>query len=100
MSGLEFACGIPGTVGGALVMNAGAYGGEISDVLDYAYVVDRHGELVKQTAADLELDYRHSNIAENGDIVLEATFSLKPGNYNEIQEIMDDLTYKRESSNR
>ncbi len=97
LSGLEFACGIPGTVGGALFMNAGAYGGEISDVLDYAYVVDRHGELVKRTAADLELDYRHSNIAENGDIVLEATFSLKPGNYNEIKEIMDDLTYKRES---
>ncbi|MGM0841743.1 MAG: UDP-N-acetylmuramate dehydrogenase [Bacillota bacterium] len=97
LSGLEFACGIPGTVGGALFMNAGAYGGEISDVLDYAYVVDRDGELVKRTAADLELDYRHSNIAENGDIVLEATFSLKPGNYDEIKEIMDDLTYKRES---
>jgi UDP-N-acetylmuramate dehydrogenase len=97
LSGLEFACGIPGTVGGAIFMNAGAYGGEICDVLDYAYVVDRHGELVKRTAADLELDYRHSNIAENGDIVLEATFSLKPGDYDEIREIMDDLTYKRES---
>lgn len=97
LSGLEFACGIPGTVGGALFMNAGAYGGEVSDVLDYAYVVDRHGELVKRTASDLELDYRHSNIADNGDIVLEATFSLKPGNYDEIKEIMDDLTYKRES---
>jgi UDP-N-acetylmuramate dehydrogenase len=61
-----------------LFMNAGAYGGEIKDVLDYCYVVDRHGELIKRTAADLELDYRHSNISENGDIVLEATFSLKP----------------------
>jgi UDP-N-acetylmuramate dehydrogenase len=97
LSGLEFACGIPGTVGGALFMNAGAYGGEIKDVLDYCYVVDRDGELVKRTASDLELDYRHSNISEKGDIVLEAIFSLKPGEYGEIKEIMDDLTFKRES---
>jgi UDP-N-acetylmuramate dehydrogenase len=97
LKGLEFACGIPGTVGGALFMNAGAYGGEIKDVLDYCYVVDRHGDLVKRTAADLELDYRHSNISENGDIVLEATFSLKPGHYEEIKAVMDDLTYKRET---
>jgi UDP-N-acetylmuramate dehydrogenase len=97
LSGLEFACGIPGTVGGALFMNAGAYGGEIKDVLDYCYVVDRHGELIKRTAADLELDYRHSNISENGDIVLEATFSLKPAEYDDIKAVMDDLTYKRES---
>ncbi len=97
LSGLEFACGIPGTVGGALFMNAGAYGGEISDVLDYCYVVDREGNLVKRTAAELELDYRHSNISENGDIVLEATFSLTPGSYEEIKDVMDDLTFKRES---
>ncbi|WP_064093094.1 UDP-N-acetylmuramate dehydrogenase [Rossellomorea aquimaris] len=97
LSGLEFACGIPGTVGGALFMNAGAYGGEIKDVLDYCYVVDREGNLVKRTAADLELDYRHSNISDNGDIVLEATFTLKPADYDEIKEVMDDLTYKRES---
>ncbi|MFC7785945.1 MULTISPECIES: UDP-N-acetylmuramate dehydrogenase [unclassified Rossellomorea] len=97
LSGLEFACGIPGTVGGALFMNAGAYGGEIKDVLDYCHVVDREGNLVKRTAAELELDYRHSNISEKGDIVLEATFSLKPGDYEEIKAIMDDLTDKRES---
>jgi UDP-N-acetylmuramate dehydrogenase len=97
LSGLEFACGIPGTVGGALFMNAGAYGGEISDVLDYCYVVDCDGNLVKRTAAELELDYRHSNISEKGDIVLEATFSLKPGDYEEIKAVMDDLTFKRES---
>ncbi|MFI8688013.1 UDP-N-acetylmuramate dehydrogenase [Rossellomorea sp. NPDC077527] len=97
LSGLEFACGIPGTVGGALFMNAGAYGGEISDVLDYCHVVDREGNLVKRTAAELDLDYRHSNISEKGDIVLEATFSLKPGEYEEIKAVMDDLTYKRES---
>ncbi|MFG6148086.1 UDP-N-acetylmuramate dehydrogenase [Halobacillus sp. B23F22_1] len=97
LSGLEFACGIPGTVGGALYMNAGAYGGEIKDVLDYAYVIDRDGNLVKRLASDLELDYRTSNIEKNKDIVIEATFSLKPGKYEDIKEVMDDLTYKRES---
>ncbi|RDI40031.1 UDP-N-acetylmuramate dehydrogenase [Falsibacillus pallidus] len=97
LSGLEFACGIPGTVGGALFMNAGAYGGEIKDVLDYAIVVDRNGDLVKRAAANLDLDYRKSNIAENEDIVLEAVFELKPGSYDEIKAIMDDLTFKRES---
>ncbi|CDQ19295.1 UDP-N-acetylmuramate dehydrogenase [Halobacillus karajensis] len=97
LSGLEFACGIPGTVGGALYMNAGAYGGEIKDVLDYAYVVDKHGNLVKRMASELDLDYRTSNIPDNGDIVVEATFNLKPASYNKIKEVMDDLTYKRES---
>ncbi|MCA1011149.1 UDP-N-acetylmuramate dehydrogenase [Halobacillus halophilus] len=97
LSGLEFACGIPGTVGGALYMNAGAYGGEIKDVLDYAYVVDKEGNLVKRLASELNLDYRTSNIPENGDIVLEATFNLKPASYEDIKAVMDDLTYKRES---
>ncbi|MGP4077983.1 UDP-N-acetylmuramate dehydrogenase [Halobacillus sp. K22] len=97
LSGLEFACGIPGTVGGALYMNAGAYGGEIKDVLDYAYVVDKEGNLVKRLASELNLDYRTSNIPETGDIVLEATFNLKPAPYEDIKAIMDDLTYKRES---
>ncbi|MBL5767239.1 UDP-N-acetylenolpyruvoylglucosamine reductase [Heyndrickxia sporothermodurans] len=97
LTGLEFACGIPGTVGGALFMNAGAYGGEIKDVLDYAIVIDRNGEIVKRTALDLELSYRTSNIPEKGDIVLEAIFKLKPGNYEDIKAVMDDLTFKRES---
>ncbi|MFG6117464.1 UDP-N-acetylmuramate dehydrogenase [Halobacillus sp. MO56] len=97
LSGLEFACGIPGTVGGALYMNAGAYGGEIKDVLDYAYVVDKEGNLVKRLASELDLDYRTSNIPDNGDIVLEATFNLKPAKYEEIKAVMDDLTHKRES---
>lgn len=97
LTGLEFACGIPGTVGGALFMNAGAYGGEIKDVLDYAIVVDRNGDIQKRTAADLELDYRTSNIAANRDIVMEAVFQLKPGNYEDIKAVMDDLTFRRES---
>jgi len=97
LTGLEFACGIPGTVGGALFMNAGAYGGEIKDVLDHAIVVDRNGDIQKRSAAELDLDYRTSNIAANGDIVMEAAFALKPGNYDEIKAVMDDLTFKRES---
>ncbi|MCU9615104.1 UDP-N-acetylmuramate dehydrogenase [Caldibacillus lycopersici] len=97
LTGLEFACGIPGTVGGALYMNAGAYGGEVKDVLDHCIVVDKQGKLQTRTASELELSYRHSNIEEKGDIVLEATFQLKPGKFNAIKEMMDDLTYRRES---
>ncbi len=97
LTGLEFACGIPGSVGGALYMNAGAYGGEIKDVLESAVVVDSNGDLVTLNAAELNLEYRRSNIPDNGYIVLEGTFSLKPGEYEEIKAVMDDLTYKRES---
>lgn len=97
LTGLEFACGIPGTVGGALYMNAGAYGGEIKDVLHSCLVVDKDGNLVKRSRDDLELAYRYSNIGEKGDIVLEAYFQLKEGNYEEIKALMDDLTFRRES---
>ena len=97
LTGLEFACGIPGTVGGAVFMNAGAYGGEIKDVLDYVMVVDRDGNLLKLPASDLDLSYRTSNVAEKGYIVLEAAFALQPGDYEEIKTVMDDLTERRES---
>lgn len=97
LTGLEFACGIPGSVGGAVFMNAGAYGGEIQDILESCLVVNKDGEIVKRNAEDLNLGYRHSSISENGDIVLEATFQLKEGNYDEIKAVMDDLTFKRES---
>ncbi|WXB92891.1 UDP-N-acetylmuramate dehydrogenase [Bacillus sp. FJAT-52991] len=97
LTGLEFACGIPGSVGGALFMNAGAYGGEIKDVLDYAIVISREGELLKLAAADLDLSYRTSNIPTNRYIVLEAGFKLKAGNYDEIKAVMDDLTNRRET---
>ncbi|WP_149473270.1 UDP-N-acetylmuramate dehydrogenase [Oceanobacillus polygoni] len=97
LTGLEFACGIPGSVGGALYMNAGAYGGEIKDVLTSTLVVNREGELLTLTAEQLDLDYRTSNIPDRGYIVLEATFTLKAGDPKAIKEVMDDLTYKRES---
>src|SRR5699024_737785 len=97
LTGLEFACGIPGSVGGALYMNAGAYGGEIKDVLISTVVATKEGELKTLTADDLDLEYRRSNIPDNGYIVLEATFGLKHGDYEAIKDVMDDLTYKRES---
>ena len=97
LTGLEFACGIPGSVGGALFMNAGAYGGEIKDVLESTIVVDRSGNLKTLLASDLDLQYRSSNIPDNGYIVLEATFQLEKGDFEEIKAVMDDLTFKRES---
>lgn len=97
LSGLEFACGIPGTVGGALYMNAGAYGGEIKDCLDHAIVIDRSGELLTLKNEQFDFDYRTSNIPDNDYIVVEAHFKLTKGNPAEIKAIMDDLTAKRES---
>lgn len=97
LTGLEFACGIPGSVGGALFMNAGAYGGEVKDVLEEALVITREGDLKTVLANELDLSYRTSNIPENGYIVLEATFALAPGDEAEIKAVMDDLTCKRES---
>lgn len=97
LTGLEFACGIPGSVGGALYMNAGAYGGEIKDVLVSTLVVTPSGELKELQASDLDLQYRSSNIPERGYIVLEATFALQKGNPQKIKAVMDDLTFKRES---
>jgi UDP-N-acetylmuramate dehydrogenase len=97
LSGLEFACGIPGSVGGALFMNAGAYGGEVKDVLVSTLVVNREGDLLTLSAEELDLAYRTSNIPDNGYIVLEANFALKEAQYEAIKEVMDDLTYKRES---
>lgn len=97
LSGLEFACGIPGTVGGAVYMNAGAYGGETKDVIASAVVLSPEGELMTLTKEELDLDYRTSRVSKDGLIVLEATFELEPLGYEAIKEVMDDLTHKRES---
>ncbi|CAH2717632.1 UDP-N-acetylenolpyruvoylglucosamine reductase [Neobacillus rhizosphaerae] len=97
LTGLEFACGIPGSIGGALYMNAGAYGGVVSDVLQEALVLDTNGDFLTLSKDEMELDYRKSSIAQNGYLVLEATFGLTPGNFNEIKKKMDELTFQRES---
>ncbi|MBM5604192.1 UDP-N-acetylmuramate dehydrogenase [Listeria seeligeri] len=97
LSGLEFACGIPGSIGGALHMNAGAYGGEISDVLEAATVLTQAGELKKLKRSELKAAYRFSTIAEKKYIVLEAIFALQLDDKNTIQVKMDELTAAREA---
>ena len=95
LSGLEFAYGIPGTVGGAVYMNAGAYGGEMKDVLTVVRYLTAEGEVVQASAAELDLSYRHSIFEENGGCVLSAQFALQPGNAAEIRAKMDELMAKR-----
>lgn len=97
LTGLEFACGIPGTVGGAVYMNAGAYGGEVSHVIESVVVLTRDGEILNLNKDDLDLKYRNSAISKKGYLVLEATFALQEGEHSEIKEKMDELTFLRES---
>ena len=95
LTGFEFAGGIPGTMGGAVVMNAGAYGGEMKDVLTEVTVMDEEGAIVTLPADKLELGYRTSIIKTAGYIVLEAKLQLKEGNPEVIRETMKDLTIRR-----
>lgn len=95
LAGFEFAAGIPGTLGGACVMNAGAYGGEMRDVLVNVTVLDESGKVVKLEKADLELGYRTSIIARKGYIVLGAELELKHGSPDEIRGLMNELKEKR-----
>ncbi len=95
LSGLEFAAGIPGSVGGAVVMNAGAYGSEMKDVLKSVTVLDSDGNVLTLDTKDLELGYRTSIIPKKGYVVLEALFSLECGNMEEIRQKMDKLAEKR-----
>lgn len=97
LTGLEFACGIPGTVGGALYMNAGAYGGEIKDVLHSAIVINKKGQLVTLQGDELQWGYRKSVFASGDYIILEAIFTLTSGDPFAIKAKMDELTYLRES---
>ena len=95
LTGLEFAAGIPGTIGGALVMNAGAYGSEIKDVLEYARVMTPEGEILTLGPKELKMDYRTSCIPAMGYTVLDACFRLKKGNRDEIEAYMNELSLKR-----
>ena len=95
LMGFEFAAGIPGTLGGAVVMNAGAYGGEIKDVLISATVLTPEGEVKELSNSELDLSYRHSCIPENGYIVLEAVLEFMPGDEAEIREKMADFKSRR-----
>ncbi|MGL4849869.1 MAG: UDP-N-acetylmuramate dehydrogenase [Clostridium sp.] len=97
LTGFEFACGIPGSVGGAVYMNAGAYLGEVSQVIETATVIDKDGNIKTYTNEELELGYRTSKVMENEEIVLSAVFALNDGEFEKIKNRIDDLTYKRES---
>lgn len=97
LAGFEFACGIPGSVGGAMVMNAGAYGGEIKDIILRCTVLTREGERLVLSKDDLDLGYRTSIIARNGYYVLSAEFELEEGAQEEIDAKVADLTHQRES---
>lgn len=96
LTGFEFACGIPGSIGGAVYMNAGAYGGEIAHILQSCKVLTPEGELKTLTAEELAFGYRHSKIQETGDVVISAKFALAPGNYEQIDQEMARLTHLRE----
>lgn len=97
LTGLEFAAGIPGSVGGAVFMNAGAYGGEMSEVIEEVTVLTREGQLKTLSNADLDFGYRHSTVQDYDDTVVTATFKLKPGKQPAIQARMDELNTLRAS---
>ncbi|SEL29378.1 UDP-N-acetylmuramate dehydrogenase [Carnobacterium iners] len=97
LTGLEFACGIPGSIGGAVFMNAGAYGGEVSEVIDMVTILTRSGEVKELKNKDLEFRYRHSAIQETRDIVLEVEFHLEKGKASEIKERIEELTFLRKA---
>lgn len=95
LSGMECLYGIPGSVGGALYMNAGAYGGEMRDIVRSARCVDGSGNIVEMTAEEMELSYRHSVFSENGFCILSVTLELIPREKAEIKAKMDELMRKR-----
>lgn len=95
LTGLEFASGIPGTVGGAVFMNAGAYDGEIKDVIEYADVIDSEGNTHRLIKDELELSYRHSVIDDKNMIVVGAMFNLNKGIKKNITDKMADFAKRR-----
>ncbi|MCL2676499.1 MAG: UDP-N-acetylmuramate dehydrogenase [Streptococcaceae bacterium] len=97
LAGFEFACGIPGSVGGAVFMNAGAYGGEIKDVLISCTAIDESGNVQAIEAKDMAFGYRKSAVSDKNLIVVSAQFQLAKGNVEQIKAKMDELTEQRQS---
>lgn len=97
LTGLEFAGGIPGTLGGAIAMNAGAYGGEMKDVVTGVKVLDAAGKIITIDAADMNFGYRKSVVSQNNYIVVEVEMELKEGDEEEIRAKMNELKLKRTS---
>ena len=97
LTGFEFACGIPGTIGGAVFMNAGAYDGEISKVIESAEIIDENCNIIRLSREELDFGYRSSLVMKKGYTVLSAVFKLEKGQVKTIKELIEDLTNKRES---
>lgn len=95
LTGLEFAYGIPGTVGGAVYMNAGAYGGDISQIIESVTAMDTSGKLVSFTPNELALGYRTSRFEHSGEVIISASFRLQKGDRSEIKAKMEDLIKRR-----
>lgn len=96
LTGFEFACGIPGTLGGAVFMNAGAYDGEMSFVLESVRVMTKDLQIITLKKENLEMGYRTSVIKTENFVVLDAVIKLSPGRTEDIKEKIDDLTHRRE----
>lgn len=97
LTGFEFASGIPGTIGGAIAMNAGAYGGEMKDVVSKVKAIDRNNNIVELTNADMNFRYRGSLVSDENLIVLGVEINLQKGDYSSIEAKMKDLTERRVS---
>lgn len=97
LTGLEFACGIPGNMGGGVFMNAGAYGGELKDIIHSVTVIDLEGRIKEYSNKDMAFDYRYSKIQDTKEIILNTTLKLEHGEKEKIAEKMNELTILRES---
>ncbi len=95
LTGFEFAAGIPGCIGGAICMNAGAYGGEMKDIVSSVKLMDYEGNVEVKTCEEMDFSYRHSIISSSDYVVLSVEFKLKKGNKEEIKAIMQDLQCRR-----
>ena len=98
LSGLEFAAGIWGSVGGAIFGNAGAFGGEVGQVLDEAVLIDCQGNVRTENATYFQFGYRHTRLKETREIVASATFRLTPGKKPQIEKRVDDILARRAES--
>ncbi len=97
LTGFEFAAGIPGTLGGAVMMNAGAYGGEMKDVVESVQLMDRDGNLIEKSGVEMDFSYRHSIVEEENYIVIGATLKLEKGDKKSIEDRMEELAVARKT---
>ncbi|MGL5438871.1 MAG: UDP-N-acetylmuramate dehydrogenase [Filifactoraceae bacterium] len=95
LKGFEFASGIPGTIGGGTAMNAGAYGGEMKDIITRVKCIDENGTILEFTNEEMEFEYRNSKVIKDNLIVLEVEMEFEKGSYEEIRSITNEFTFRR-----